>query len=167
MAITASPVVNISISLIDRDRNTSTLRYHVPSGVALGALEGAVTDKLIPAIQGISDAVVTGYTISVGAEDPDAVLAPETSDVERKGVFSFRAADGSTYTVSVPSIKNTLVIDETNKINKADALVTTFINSVLDPSFLELDAIHPTTYLASDIKSLAKAEKHHRGSSRG
>lgn len=165
MALTSSPVINVTISLIDRDRNKSTIGFHVLAGIALGALETAITGTMIPAIEGVSDAVVSGYTISATAEDLAPALAPETSDVERKGVFSFKADDSASYVIGVPSIKNTVVIDETNKIDKANTDVDTFIQMVLDPSILDL--AHPVTYLGSDITTLGKAEKRHRGSSHG
>jgi len=165
MAVTLSPVTNVTISLVDRDLNRSTIGFHVNAGVALGFIQDAITDTMIPAIEGISDAVVTGYTISSIADDPAPALAAETSDVERKGVFSFGAANGSSYVIGVPSIKNTVVIDETNKIDKANAAVIAFVQMVLDPSILDL--AHPVTYLGSDITSLGKAEKHHRSSRRG
>jgi glycine cleavage system pyridoxal-binding protein P len=84
--------------------------------------------------------------------------------VERKGVFSFRAADGSSIIVSVPSLLNTKVIDETNVINKADAAVTSFINAMLDTS---LTLITPSSHLGSNIVMVDKAVKTHRGSRRG
>src|SRR5437868_8054818 len=106
MALTSSPVINVTVSLIDRDRNTSTIGFHVLAGIALGALETAITGTIIPAIEGISDAIVSAYTITAIAEDLAPALAPETSDVERKGVFSFRADDSASYVVAVPSVKN-------------------------------------------------------------
>ncbi|MBL0830561.1 hypothetical protein JK320_25425 [Klebsiella pneumoniae] len=167
MALTQSPVYNVTISLVDRDMNKSTVRFHVPTGdTTATGLAAQVEESLIPAIQGISDAIVSGYSVSVQAEDPDAGnLAPETSDVERKGVFSFRAANGGSFVCQVPSIKNTLVIDETNVINKADSLVTAFITAVTDPGLLALGK--PSTYLGADISQFVKARKAHRGSSRG
>jgi hypothetical protein len=166
MAITLRPVFNLNISLEDRDKNVSTMTIYVPSTSLLSVVEEAVTDFIIPAIQGISDATVIGWSLSVNADETGLLAPPlESSDVERKGVFSFRAANNAPYVVSVPSIKNTLVIDETNKILKTDALVLAFTNAMTDPAVLDL--VDPTTYLGSDLVQLEKAEKHHRGSRRG
>ena len=166
MALTVSPTYNVSVSLVDRDSNKSTVNFHVPNTVTVGALADQMGTSLIPAIQGISDAVVESWSISQTAEDlAAAALAPESSDVERKGVFSFRAANGAPFVCQIPSIKNTLVIDETNVINRADALVVAFIAAVVDPGLLELGK--PSTYLGSDIIQLDKARKTHRGSRRG
>jgi len=166
MAITLQPVFHITVNLIDRDRNTSTVSLYCPNTSLLAVVVDAIETYIIPAIQGISDATVTGWTISQIAEELGLVSPPvEASDVERKGVFSFRAANGAPYTVSVPSIKNTLVIDDTNKILRSDAAVLAFTDAMTDPTVLDL--VDPCTYLGSDLVQLEKAEKHHRGSRRG
>lgn len=166
MALVQSPTYNVTLSLVDRDRNVSTMSVHVPTTSLIGAVETWVSGTLIPAIQAISDAVVKAWTINSSAVDDTAVaLAPESSDVERKGVFSFRAVDGSTYVVSVPSVLNTLVIDETNIISKSNAAIVNFATAMIDTSLVTL--ISPATYLGSDIIMLDKAVKHHRGSRRG
>lgn len=165
MALAQQPTYNVSLSLIDRDRNVSSMSVHIPTSSLIGAVETWVSGTLIPAVQGISDAVVKAWSISTSAVDDAAVaLAPEAADVERKGVFSFRAADGSAYVVNVPSILNTVVIDETNIIDKTDAAVIAFRDAMLNTSGL---LITPSTYLASDLIMLDKAVKHHRGSSHG
>ncbi len=165
MALVQQPTYNVTVNLVDRDRNIGGLSVHIPTSSLIGAVETWVTGTLIPAIQGISNAVVKSWSISTSAVDDAAVaLAVEAADVERKGVFSFRAADGSTSTVSIPSILNTVVIDETNIINKADAAVIAFRDAVLNTGGLLITA---STYLASDLVMLDKAVKTHRGSSRG
>lgn len=165
MALVQEPTYNVTLSLVDRDRNVSSMSVHIPITSLIGAVEAWVTATLIPAVQGISNAVVKAWTINASAVDDTAVsLAVEAADVERKGVFSFRATDGSSYVVSVPSILNTVVIDETQIINKADAAVVAFVNAILNTS---AGLIVPSTYLNSNIIMLDKAVKVHRGSSRG
>jgi len=165
MALVQQPTYNVTLSLVDRDRNVSSMSVHIPTSSLIGAVETWVTGTLIPAVQGISNAVVKAWTINSSAVDDAAVaLAPEAADVERKGVFSFRAADGSAYVLSVPSILNTVVVDETNIIDKADAAVIAFRDAILNTS---AGLITPSSYLGSNIVMLDKAVKTHRGSSRG
>lgn len=167
MAVTQSPTYDVTIGLVDRDKNQSRITFHVPVGdTTVTALASDIEGGLIPALQGISDALVNSWAITLSAAE-NALISPpaETSDVERKGVFSFRATDGATYTCSVPSIKNSLVIDETNIINRADPLVTAFISAITDPAVLQLGK--PSTYLGTDLVNCEKARKMHRGSSRG
>lgn len=166
MAIEAAPTYSVSVTLVDRDKNRSSVSFHVPNSVTVGALATQMGDSLIPAIQGISDAVVESWSITQSATDHAAAsLAPESSDVERKGVFSFRADNGAPFVCQVPSIKNTVVIDETNIIDRANTAVAAFITAVTDPGLLELGK--PSTYLGADIIQLDKARKTHRGSGRG
>ena len=165
MALVQQPTYNVTLSLVDRDRNTSTMSVHIPTTSLIGAVETWVTGTLIPAVTGISNGVIKAWSISTQAVDDTAVaLATEAADVERKGVFSFRAADGSASVVAVPSILNTVVIDETNVIDKTDALVIAFRDALLNTSGLLITA---STYLASDLVTLEKAVKNHRGSRRG
>lgn len=166
MALVSAPTYNVSVGFIDRDKNRSTVQFSVPTTVTVGALSSQLGDSLLPALAGISDAVIESWSITASAKDDGAAaLAPESSDVERKGVFSFRADNGAAYVCSVPSIKNSLVIDETNVIDRAAAEVAAFITAVTDPGLLELGK--PSTYLGADIIQLDKARKTHRGSSRG
>lgn len=165
MALVQRPTYDVTLSLVDRDRNVSNLSVHIPTTSLIGAVETWVTGTLIPAVTALTNAVVKAYSISTSAVDDAAVaLAPEESDVERKGVFSFRAADGSAQLVSIPSLVNTVVIDETNVIDKADAAVIAFVNAILNTS---AGLITPSSYLGSNIVLLDKAVKKHRGSSRG
>lgn len=166
MTITPATTYNVSVTLVDRDKNRSTVSFHVPTSVTVGSLADQMNSSLLPAIGGISDAVIESWSITQSATDHAAAsLAPESSDVERKGVFSFRAANGAAFVCQVPSIKNTVVIDETNIIDRDDTDVAAFITAVTDPGLLELGK--PATYLGSDIVQLDKARKAHRGSSRG
>lgn len=165
MALTSDLTMSVNVTLMDRDRNVSTMGFNIANGGLLAVIETAVSGTLITAIQAITDAVVIAWSITTGARDYAPTLPGETSDVERKGVFSFRADNGASYVVAVPSIKNTMVIDETNQINKADSAVAAFIQTVLDGTILGI--AHPVTYLNSDIVALEKAVKKHRGSGVG
>jgi hypothetical protein len=166
MALVPSPTYHVSVTLIDRDKNKSTVSFHVPTAVTVGALADQMDTSLLPAITAVSDAIIESWSISMAANDHSAAsLAPESADVERKGVFSFRADNGAVFVCQVPSIRNTLVIDETNIIDRANLNVLQFINAVTDPGLLALGK--PATYLGADLVSLDKARKTHRGSSRG
>jgi hypothetical protein len=164
MALTLAPVYNVTITLIDRDWNTSTMTTHFPASEAIATVETFVTGTLIPAILGISSAVVKQWSITRLANDLSVPAdAPEESDVERKGVFSFRAADGSAYVVNVPSLINDVVIDRTNLIDIGDTLVAAFTDAMITGATGSL----PSSYLASDLIQLDHARKKHRGSPRG
>lgn len=164
MALTLAPAYDVSVTLVDRDRNTSTMTLHVDAAGDIADIETAITGTIIPAIAGVSDALVKSWSITRKAVDDTAASdAPETSDVERKGVFSFRGDNGQPYVISVPSFLNTKVIDRTNLINIADTQVAAFIAAIVTGG----TGAGPTTYLGSDIVILDHARKMHRGSRAG
>lgn len=165
MALTTDLTMGLTLTMMDRDRNVSTVGLYINNGGLLAVIETAITATIIPAIEALSDAACIAWTLTTGARDHAPALPNESSDVERKGVFSFRAENGASYVVAVPSIRNTLVIDRTNQIDMANTIVTSFLSMVLDGSILGI--AHPVTYLGSDIVSVEKAVKKHRGSSVG
>lgn len=165
MPLTTDVTMTLSLSLLDRDRNISTLSFSMANGGLLAILDAAITGTIIPAVEAITDALVIGYTLSSGAHDYAPGLPPESSDVERKGVFSFRAANGASYVVAVPSFRNTMVIDRTNQIDLANASVVAFVNMITDGAVLGIASTK--TYLGSDIVGIVKAVKKHRGSGVG
>lgn len=165
MAFNRRPVWGLNFTMEDRDKNTSTLGFFVDSVNTVLEMETAVTTYYLPDLQALTDAKIKSWGLTSVWENDSTALAPETADVERKGVFSFRAANRAAFTISVPSILNTVVIDRSNIINPADTAVAKFVSDMLSSGLLAL--VRPRTYLGSDIASFEKAEKHHRGSTRG
>lgn len=164
MALVLSPTWDVTISLVDRDRNVGTLTIHVPGATLFADIQTSMTATVIPAITAISNATVKAWSISRRAVDALAALdAPEDSDVERKGVFSFRAADGSAHVINVPSFMNSKVVDRVNLINILDMDAAAFITMMVTGD----GDIVPSTYLGSDLVALDHARKHHRGSRLG
>jgi hypothetical protein len=168
MALAATPTVSVAISLKDRDGNRGTVSLYYPSGNTIANIQAEVEGTIIPAIQGLSDAVVVAWTISFFANDLEfnpATDAPETSDVERKGVFVFTNGAFSTTKYEVPSVKNTLVIDGTNKLNMADPLVSAFVTAITTAG---VDGLKPSGIGNSAINTLKDVPyKMHRKSTKG
>jgi hypothetical protein len=167
MALTQDVVARVTVFFVDRDSNRGTTSVYYPSANTVANIIDEVEGTLIPALQGMSDAVVDGWAINFGADDPavSAADAPETSDVERKGSFVFKAANGQIVSAQIPSIKNTLVVDGTNVINSADALTIAYVDAMTTAG---IDGLLPTSNVASDITSIVGfGAKIHRKSSKG
>lgn len=148
----------LNISFKDADNNPSSTSIHYPAVNPFADVDTAA-GVAVGLFQALSDAVVTGYSVErVYAQDATAPIAPEISDVERKGYFSFRLDDSRLTSISVPSIKNSLVIDGTNKINRTDAAVLNFLNAVTGIA---------TDSVGVGVGPVVKAEKRHRGSTKG
>lgn len=164
MAMVADPYFTFTISLIDRDKNTGSFSMKIADTVAASDIVAAFGSDIAAALGGLSDASVAGWTLTRSAQDPEYATPGESSDVERKGVFSFRDDQNNPVVVSVPSIKNTLVVDGTQVINSADALVTAFTNLFVTGA---LGVVRPISNAGNDVVRLATAKKTHRKSSKG
>lgn len=165
MAFVQRPVFGINFTFEDRDKNKSTVGLYVDTSNTMLELEAAIGGYYRPNLVALSDATLVSYSVTTVWEETAVALAPETADVERKGVFSFRAANGAPFVMSVPSIRNSLIVDRSKIINATDADVAAFIANMLSSGPLAI--ARPRTYLGSDLSSFTKAEKHHRGSTRG
>lgn len=167
MPIVRSDVYTITITGLDRDKNRGGIQLYVSTTNTILEVITAIETNIIPRVQAISDMLITGWTISSTAELDDlSTLAPESSDVERKGVFSFGASDGTSMVLQVPSFLNTLVIDGTNTINTTATAVSNFTDMIVSDALLAL--VRPRNYRGVDINSLVKAPyKRHRASSKG
>lgn len=147
----------IDLTFTDRDNNTSTMTAYVADATAFADVE-TIASGLVAAAGALSDAPITAYSVGRRYRDDAAPIAPEIADVERKGYFSFRLADGRLTSFSVPAIKNTLVVDGTNVLNRADALIVAFVAAIQTGG---------TDRVGVSIDTLQKAEKRHRGSTKG
>lgn len=167
MAFTNDIAWSATATFQDRDRNNSTMSINLPAALTFAAAETAAL-AFFNAAAATSDAVLYNYGLSKGATDYDLLVAlpPETSDVERKGVFQARAANGQIVKFEVPSIKNTLVVDGTNVILVADASVTAFIAAILDTG-LGAGNSAVTNAGADLIANHGTPHKIHRKSSKG
>lgn len=167
MALTQDSTARVSIFFVDRDNNKGVTSVWYGSDNTLANIVAEVEGTLIPALAGMSDAVIDGYTVNFGAVDPavSSADAPETSDVERKGSFVFKSDNGQIVSAQVPSIKNSLVVDGTNVINPTDALTIAYVDAMTTAG---LDGLLPTTNIGADLASLERpGKKIHRKSTKG
>lgn len=148
---------SIDLTFVDRDRNTSTMTAYVDDATLFADAE-VIANGLVAAVGALSDSPIVGYSVSRRYREDGTIDPPEISDVERKGYFAFRLADGRLTSFSVPSVKNTLVVDGSNIINRSDPLVVAFAAAIQTGG---------TDRVGVSIDTLEKAEKRHRGSAKG
>lgn len=165
MALFQNPFYTITVNFQDRDLNVGSTQIYVGNNVLVSEIITALDNIFVPGVTALSDATYIGWSISRGAVETTPALAPETSDVERKGIFTFVGANNRPVTMQIPSIKNTLVVDRTNKINATDAAVVAFTNLMVDGAVMGL--ARPVTVTGADIVRFKDAYKAHRGSSQG
>jgi hypothetical protein len=163
----AARPVRYSLSMQDRDKNRSNASIAFSSTISIADLVTnlAAIEALVAAL---SDAYIVDGTISIDLRQTSlpAVPPPETSDVERKGSFTFTTAvEGSFAKIEIPSISNGLVIDKTNLIDEANPAVAAFI-AFMTGGLVGLTG-NPVNGVGNDIVALANARKIHRASSKG
>lgn len=167
MPLTLEPIVRINYTIVDKDNNASRVGFLFPSTMDNADILTAATE-LATRLDAISTGVLKGYSITTEYADDTLSFAnaAEDSDIERKGFFSFETTNGFRTSFSVPSFDNLLVIDGTNTINTSNALVTAFIDSVINTSLGAGNS--PVTARGEDIARIAAPPvKKHRGNEEG
>ncbi len=147
----------VNLQFRDRDNNTARTSVYYDAGLPFVDIETAAA-ALVAAAGALSDAPIVSYAVMRSFEDTAAPQAPEIADVERKGVFQFQLADTRSTSMSIPSLKNTLVVDGTNVINRSDPLVVALVSAIEAAG---------TDSIGTDIIRLTKAEKRHIKSAKG
>jgi hypothetical protein len=165
MAIVQQPYWTLSVGFQDRDLNKGSIQFYVADSVLIADLITNLSTIIIPRISILSDAVVTGWSLNRAAFENAPGVAAEASDVERKGIFGFLAENGRPMTIQLPSVKNTLVVDGTDVLDKANVLVSQFIDMMLNG--VVLGTGRPLSVTGSPISISTGAYKKHRGSKRG
>jgi hypothetical protein len=168
MALTLEPTWGVTVRFQDRDRNLSSTGFYLPSALAFEDAQTAAL-AIATAMAALSDGIIVSVGLSASLYDAVAAtaLAPETADVERKGVFQFVGANRGIRTkVEIPSIKNSLVVDGSNVLLVSDPAVTGFIATFLDTGLGAGNS--PVSAAGSDFTaSDGTPHKIHRGSGKG
>lgn len=160
--------VTYTFQFEDRDRNkrSCALSFLLPDTTTLAnivAYGDVVAAELVP----LSNANYLGLSLAINTRESvvPAGLAVEASDVERKGLFSFFNIGGGVSSFQIPSIDNTLVTDETQRIATGQDAVDDFIAVVLNgPPGLGNGA---GTATGLNFEAFKEAFKIHKGSSKG
>lgn len=167
MAITLSPVLTFSVTFEDRDNNRSTVGGYLPSATTAAAVQTWLTTDFIPAVQGISNAVVIAYNVSYSATDViiQNTDAPEASDVERKAVFKLLASNKGKSRIEVPSVDNAFVVDGSKVLDIAAPEVQAVIAALTTAG---TGGVQPASFYNSTFTGItAIPYKRHTGSNEG
>lgn len=141
----------------DADNNTSTFTIYANEAATFADVE-TFAGAMRAAVEPLTDAVLTGYSITRNVIEDAPAAAPETSDVERKGYFLARLGDTRSTSVSIPSIDNALVVNGTNVIDLSNVAVAAFV-AAWEATGVDRVGV--------DLVRVEKAEKRHRGSTKG
>lgn len=165
MAFITGPVWRLTVELQDLDKNKSRTAFYYAQGEIFADVLTHINTRLLPAMAGIVDSAILGYTLTLTGENDAPIVPLEPSDVERKGSFSFEAVNGQRTRVEVPSVKSSLVTDYTNVILATDPLVAAFIIAMTIP---DVNGVAPTAQLGGYLDTFrAPARKIHRDNPNG
>lgn len=138
MALVEAPVKTLNVTLQDRNNNKGTLTLYTPAAVVSEDAATFMTDTLIPQLELLSNATVVAWSIVQSARDDVTDNTDLASDVERKLSISFATNDLSTMSIEIPSVRQALVIKDTNVVDPANATVAAFVNMVLDTGLIDV-----------------------------
>lgn len=156
--------VQYTATIRDRERNTRQATAYRNGFATLAEVE-AFLAAFEAAIAALTNGYIVGGSISIPLVQttiPAEPLPPLGSDVQRKGTFVFRKADGTTAKFEVPSLDNTLVTPGGNIINPEAVPVAAY------SAFMRNNAVLGA--VGGDgiaLTELLSARKTHRGDSRG
>lgn len=168
MALVLNTVWQVSIGFQDRDKNISGMGFFLPAALShADAYASALA--IATAADALSDATLMSISLSLGAWDAVAVAtpAPETSDVERKGSFTFVTDNRNLKTrIEVPSIMNSLVVDGANVLDVNNAAVASFITTMINTGLGANNS--PVAAAGTSLVAIhGTPKKIHRGSTKG
>lgn len=164
MALVTNSYMEITLEIADRDLNKAKASVKLPAATTLAQATTFINGSLITLIQAISNGIVYGWSISLGAKETDpTVVAVEASDVQRKGSFRFRAANGTPVKLEVPSINNNFVVDFTNVLDPTATEVTDLVDLMVNGD----GTVAPISNAGSSVAVFNGAFKIHRQSSAG
>lgn len=162
MALTTDAVWQCSWTFRDTDRNIGQATVCLPGATTAANVE-TFMGSMSTILQALSNATLVGWSYSKGAIDPDANVADEASDSERKGSFTFQDANGFQSTLTIPSIDNAKVVDRSNVIPLDDTDVAAYADAIITG----LGGVAPTNVRGVSYSRVVKADKTHRRSSKG
>lgn len=168
MAITDNLVWQMNVGYRDYNNNASNETFYYPGSESAGNVGGFLTGVLIPAIQGVSDAVVTGYSYSFGGTetDPTALIADPNSNVEKKMSLVFRDSGGGTAKFEIPSPRASLLVAGTQNFDPANAAVAALIAALINTGVLDTASVVNFRGLPLTAR-LGAVRQIHRGSRKG
>lgn len=168
MATVLRPRVTFSVPFTDNDNNTVVKDFNIPFPDVASLIQLPVYgDLMIDALAAISDARIDGYSARVNfdIDPPFNDGLNENSEVSRKAVFTFETVEKTTARFEIPSVRNSLVIDGTNTIDRNNLLIAAFTAIVLNGTFGPNNGI--VTGAGLQLEELKRVFKAHRNSSDG
>ena len=163
--VAANRPVSMTLTIKDLDNNKRTSSVIFPGTLSIADLLANLA-AVETAVAGITNGFIVDGTITIDLlqTDPFGAGPPESSDVERKGVFTFTTAAGTYAKYEIPSVDPTLVVDGSNVLDRSSPAVAAYV-ALMTGGIPVLG--QPVTGAGIPLEALFSARKIHRGSSQG
>lgn len=119
----------ITVGVRDYNNEDSTTSVFFPTAAELATVTGQIAG-VEAVIAALTDGFIYGGGLSRRfnqTNDPPAEGAPQSSNVQRKGVFVFENSFGTTNKYTIPSIARGLVNPGTRQIDRTDPAVIAYV----------------------------------------
>lgn len=158
MAFVSRPTASLSYTLQDASGSKSQININIPGGTLIN-VAFAAADALRPLIAALTDCAVIAQNITYSQADDAPAAAVAGSRVEEKGTFVWRTANARTTQITIPAIKDSLLL-QSGAVDRDNLAVAAFVAGVTgaDTIFAGADG--------SDIRSLAAAYQRFRSSTK-
>jgi len=118
VALVNTPTAKLDFTFVDGSGSLGHSLIHVPYAT-LAAAAITAADAISAAMALLTDAVVTGYSLTYTKFDDAPGTPAAASRVEKKGFFDWRTSNARTTSFTIPSILDSLLtpsgkIDQTN-----------------------------------------------------
>jgi hypothetical protein len=157
--------LSITVSFQDDDLATSTQQVYVPEGTPIADAHAFAQDY-IALIQPLSDCAVRKYNVSQEFYDDTYPTASAGSDVEDKGVITFRTVNNGSATMSWPGVIESILISNISRpgvyIDLTDVAVSALVSALI--SGAGTPVIEPSNRRGDDLLAVKEAYKQNRRS---
>lgn len=151
MALVNLPV-QVTFSLIDESGSKAQLQVNVNNAATLADIRTAA-NALIPLVQALTGCSVLGFSVAASTIETTALVGSAGSRVERRGLFSFRTAGGKIAQVTIPGLKEEVILSS-GRIDEDLPEVEAFLAALLGAPYTDSNN--------SDLVSVVEAYETYR-----
>lgn len=167
-AMVRDNVYHITMTVMDRDRNTSTFGFYISTVNTWIEIGAAIEGPMVEVFSNLINGVITQVTVTGTwrlTPEPAVEDIPEASEVQRKARLVFKVGPRISMTLEVPSLDSVHVLDGLDILNPADPAVQAVVSFMLANQGVPL--LRPRTSRGETLLSLKEAKKIHTGSNNG
>lgn len=162
MAIVAG-TKKVTFNFQDDDLATASTSVDFPAGTAIASIL-TFAASYAALIKSVSDCALLGYNVTEEFYDDSYPVAAAGSDVEDKGVVTFRTANNGSKTFSWPGVLESILLNTITPPGTFIDLANVDVAALIAAMTTGLSSIQPSNNRGDDIRTVKEAYKQNRGS---